>query len=303
MTNLNDLAQAFTIPGHLTIVAGENGMPCIRVANRHAQAEIYLHAAHVTRFQPNGQQPVLWMSAKSLFQDGKPIRGGVPICFPWFGPHASDSTLPVHGFARSRAWTLIETAALHDGRTRVVLTLTSSEDTLRVWPHAFALRYTVTIGATLELDLRIDNPGNAPFTCGEALHTYFTVGDVKQIAIGGLSGATYVDKMRQAQRFTDQGDVTITAETDRVYLGTTATCTVRDPLMKRTLVIAKEGSHATVVWNPWIAKAKAMADFGDDEWPGMVCVETVNALDHALTIPAGGSHHLVARIGIDALSP
>jgi glucose-6-phosphate 1-epimerase len=301
MTTLAELAQRFDLPGHLTIVAGEHELPCIRIANRHAQADIYLHAAHVTRFQPHGHQPVLWMSAKSLYQDGKPIRGGVPICFPWFGPHASDTTLPVHGFARSRPWNLLETAALHDGRTRVVLTLTSSEDTLRVWPHAFTLRYTVTVGATLELDLRIDNPGTTPFTCGEALHTYFTVGDVKQLAISGLSGTTYVDKMRQAQRFTDHGDLTISAETDRVYVNTTATCTVQDPVLNRRLVIAKDGSHATVVWNPWIAKAKAMADFGDDEWPGMVCVETVNALDHTLTIPAGGSHHLVARIGVESL--
>jgi glucose-6-phosphate 1-epimerase len=303
MTTLAEMSSRFSLPGTVTIVAGENGLPCIRITNRHAQAEVYLHAAHVTRFQPSGQQPVLWMSAKSLYQDNKPIRGGVPICFPWFGPHASDTTLPVHGFARSRAWNLVETSALHDGRTRVVLSLTSSEDTLRVWPHAFALRYTVTVGTTLELDLRVDNPGTAPFTYGEALHTYFTVGDVKHIAISGLSGTTYVDKMRQAQRFTDHGDITITAETDRVYLGTTATCVVSDPVMKRRLVIAKDGSHATVVWNPWIAKAKAMADFGDDEWPGMLCVETVNALDHAVTIPAGGSHHLVARIGVEPLNP
>ena len=294
-----DLTQRFAIAGHLSIGIDEHGLVRLDVANEHAEAQVYLHGAHVTRFCPHGAQPVLWMSGKSLFAPGKPIRGGVPICWPWFGPHPSDSSQPAHGFVRSRLWTLEETAALSDGRTRLVLTLRSDDETLQRWPHAFALRYTVTVGTTLELDLRSDNPGTAPFTCAEALHTYLTVGDVRQIGISGLSGTTYVDKMRQAQRFSDQGEVTISAETDRVYLDTTATCTVRDPLLGRRLVIAKDGSQATVVWNPWIAKAKAMPDFGDDEWPGMVCIETVNALDHTLTIPPGGSHHMTARIGTE----
>lgn len=302
MSTPTDLTQRFAIDGHLSISLDQHGLFRIDVANRHGTAQIYLQGAHVTRFQPAGQQPVLWMSAHSLFAHGKPIRGGVPICWPWFGPHPSDSSLPAHGFARSRLWALEETAALHDGRTRVVLALCSNDETMKLWPHAFALHYTITIGATLDLDLRSDNSGSAPFICAEALHTYLTVGDVRQISIAGLSGTTYVDKVRQAQRFTDTGDLTITAETDRVYLDTTATCTVNDPLLGRRLVIAKDGSRATVVWNPWIAKAKAMADFGDAEWPGMLCVETVNALDHALTIPPGGSHHLVAHLAAEPLS-
>lgn len=296
-----DLAQRFALPDHLAIDRDEHGLTRLTARNRHATAEVYLHGAHVTRFQPHGGQPVLWMSAKSLFQAGKSIRGGVPICWPWFGPHASDSTLPVHGFVRTRDWELVETAALYDGRTRIVLTLTSDEHTLRLWPHAFVLRFTVTVGTTLELDLRIDNPTSTPFTCSEALHTYLMVGDVRQIAVSGLAGSTCVDRMQHGQRCQAIGDVLITAETDRVYLGTTATCIVRDPLLGRRLVLAKDGSQATVVWNPWIAKAKAMADFGDDEWPGMLCVEAVNALDHALTIPPGGSHHMTARVGAEQL--
>ena len=292
--------QTFALPGTLAIVAGGGGLPRLDVANRHAVAQIYLHGAHVSHFQPRGEQPVLWMSAHSLFEAAKPIRGGVPLCWPWFGPHASDAALPAHGFVRSRAWTLVETATLHDGRTRIVLTLASDPSTLALWPHAFVLRFTITIGRTLELDLRVDNPGEQPFSCAEAFHTYLTVGDVRQIRISGLAGTTYVDKVRQAQRFSDQGDLAISAETDRVYLGTSAPCVVHDPLLARRLVVAKDGSRATVVWNPWIAKAQAMKDFGDDEWPGMVCIETVNALDHAVTVPAGGSHHLVARIGVEA---
>ena len=295
----SDLPERFAIAGHLSLGLDQHGLLRIDVANAYATAQLYLQGGHVARFQPAGHQAVLWMSGQSLFAHGKPIRGGVPICWPWFGPHASDRSLPAHGFARTRLWTLEETAALSDGRTRVVLVLRSDAETLAIWPHAFVLRYTITVGTTLELDLRCDNPGDAPFTCAEALHTYLTVGDVRQIRVGGLTGTTYVDKVRQAERFTEAGDVTIAGETDRVYLGTATTCTVTDPLLGRRLVIAKEGSQATVVWNPWIAKAKAMADFGDEEWPAMVCVETANALDHALVIPPGGSHHLVARISAE----
>lgn len=290
----------FNIDGHASLTIDRSGLFRVDVSNRHAQAQIYLHGAHVTHFQPHGGQPVLWMSGQSQFAPGRPIRGGVPICWPWFGPHPTDSTLPAHGFARTRLWTLEETAALNDGRTRVVLSLRSDAESMRLWPHDFVLRYIVTVGTTLDLDLRIDNPGMVPFTCAEALHTYLTVGDVRQVRIGGLAGTTYVDKVRKAERFVEAGDISITAETDRVYLATTTTCTVDDPLLGRRLVIAKDGSLATVVWNPWIAKAKAMPDFGDDEWPGMLCVETVNALDHALTIPGGGSHHLVARLAAEA---
>ncbi len=291
--------SSFAIPGAVAITTGVDGLSRITVTNPHAEAEIHLHGAHVSHFQPRGSRPVLWMSAHSLFAAGKPIRGGVPLCWPWFGPHASDAALPAHGFVRTRAWTLVETATHHDGRTRVVLTLASDAATLALWPHAFVLRLTVTVGSTLDLDVRVDNPGELPFTCSEALHTYLAVGDVRQLRISGLAGTTYVDKVRQNQRFTDPGDLAIGAETDRVYLDTIATCVVHDALHARRLVVAKEGSKATVVWNPWVAKAQAMKDFGDEEWIGMVCIETANALDHAITVPAGGSHHLVASIGVE----
>ena len=297
MPTIAELGPTFSIPGNVNITAGEGGLPRVEVSNRHASAHIYLHGAHVSHFQTVGNQPLIWMSARSLFTHDKAIRGGVPICWPWFGPHPSDVSKPAHGFARSRDWTLTETATLHDGRTRIVLTLTSDAATFLLWPHAFALRYTIIIGQTLELDLRVDNLSDQPFVFTEALHTYLTVGDVRQIRISGLSGTTYADKVRQSQRFTDHGDIVFTDETDRVYLQTTTPCTVHDPLLTRKIVVSKTGSQATVIWNPWIAKAKAMTDFGDDEWPGMVCVETVNALDHAVTLAPGVSHHMTACMG------
>lgn len=293
--DLADL-QRFAIPEHIAIVAGRGGLPCVQIANRHAEAQIYLHGAHAAHFQPRGQAPVLWMSAQSWFEAGKPIRGGVPLCWPWFGPHPSDATAPAHGFARTRAWSLIETAQTADGRSIVVLGLVSDAATMALWPHAFRLTYTVTVGRELVLDLRVDNCSSAPFSCEEALHTYLAIADARQARITGLAGATYIDKVRDRQRFVEgPAPIVLTAETDRVYLGTTAAVDIADG-SAGGLRVTKSGSLETVVWNPWTAKAKAMKDFGDDEWPGMVCVETANAADHALTVPAGGSHHMQATI-------
>jgi glucose-6-phosphate 1-epimerase len=287
--------QRFAIPGVVAVTTGRGGLPCVTVANRHADAQIYLHGAHVAHYQQRGQPPLLCMSAQSWFEGGKPIRGGVPICWPWFGPHPTDSALPAHGFARTRSWTLTQAAQTADGRTIIELALASDAETLAWWPHDFRLVYTVTVGPELILDLRVDNCGAQPFACEEALHTYLAVADVREARISGLAGATYIDKMRDRQRFVEGAEpIAIGAETDRVYLGTTATVEVAGAGAGRRLRVAKHGSQATVVWNPWIAKAKAMKDFGDEEWPGMLCIETANAADHALTVPSGGSHHLQA---------
>lgn len=291
-----DLAR-FAIPDRLRIVSGNGGLPRIEIDNPLGAAHIYLHGAHVSHFQPAGQAPVLWMSAQSWFAEGKPIRGGVPLCWPWFGPREG---LPSHGFARLRPWTLYETAQLGDGRTRAVLTLADDAASRAQWPHAFRLRYTVTVGRELELELRVDNPGDAPFRCEEALHTYLAVGDIRRTTVEGLAGVSYLDEKRDFARVAQVGAVAFDGETDRIYLDTAATCAVVDPAGGRRVVIAKEGSLDTVVWNPWIAKARAMPDFGDDEWPGMVCVETVNARDHALELAPGASHRLMARIGVSS---
>jgi glucose-6-phosphate 1-epimerase len=291
-----DHLAGFAIPDHLRIVPGGGGLPRVEIANRLAAAHIYLHGAHVTHFQPAGAQPVLWLSASSWFADGKPIRGGVPLCWPWFGPHSARKDAPGHGFARLRSWTLSETAQLSDGRTRAVFTLADDAATRALWPHAFRLRYAVTVGRDLELDLRVDNAGDTAFRYEEALHTYLAVDDIRRTTVDGLAGTPYLDKVRDFARVVQDGAVSFSGETDRVYLDTTAACTLADG--RRRLVVGKEGSADTVVWNPWIAKAKAMADFGDDEWAGMACVETVNALDHAVVLAPGASHHLVARIGV-----
>jgi glucose-6-phosphate 1-epimerase len=280
-----------------TVTELNESLPSLAVCNRHARARVFLHGAHVASFRPVGEGELLWMSLRSTFAPGKPIRGGVPICFPWFGPHAERADLPVHGLVRLVPWSLTAAEDLPDGRTRLVLDLSSSADTQAIWPHPFALTYTVTVGSTLELALQVKNSGAQPFTFEEALHTYFDVGDVRRCSVSGLEGTRYLDKVDGAQERAQTGAVTFASETDRVYQGTTAACVIHDPAQGRQIVVEKEASRTTVVWNPWVGKAARMADFGDEEWPGMVCVETANAGAERLTLPPGGTHTLVARIG------
>lgn len=272
------------------IDTGPGDLPRVVVSNALGSAEIFLDGGHIARFQPAGERPVLWMSEASNYVQGKAIRGGVPVCFPWFGPHPTDATLGAHGFARFRRWNLERTTELTDGRSRVKLSFSTDAATRKVWPHDARISLAITVGRTLEVEMTVTNTGTAPFICAEALHTYFAVADIRQTEVHGLSGLRYLDRVDPGQRL-QQGPVTFAGECDRVY-DHTGEAVIVDRLWNRQISIAKSGSASTVVWNPWIAKAAKMVDYGNDEWPGMVCVETANALDTVVVIPPAFSHHL-----------
>ncbi len=276
-----------------TVLAGCAGPSCAGGA----EAIVYLHGAHVAHYRPPGGKPLLFMSDKSAFDPAKPIRGGVPLAFPWFGPRPSDPSAPLHGFARIMPWNVQSAAQGPDGSLSLRLTLTDTQQTRQVWPFEFALSYTVTIGDDLEMALEVSNPASQEMSFQEAMHTYLAVSDVRRVAVDGLSGATFVDKTDGMKRKEQSPEpLRITGETDRLYLHTQAACAIDDPAGARRITIDKSGSNSTVVWNPWIGKAKAMPDFGDDEWPLMICVETANAAEDAVTLAAGGKHRMMARI-------
>jgi glucose-6-phosphate 1-epimerase len=294
----DDLQRRFGIPGVVRIDEGRGSLPRLTVTSELAAAELYLHGAHLTHFQPRGSRPLLFMSAESHFDTAKPIRGGVPVIFPWFGPRAGSPESPAHGFARTRPWTLESVGSGTDGSLRVVLGLASDESSLRLWPQPFALRMAFTFGRSLELDLEV-RAAAVPLTFEEAFHTYFLVGDVRQVGVDGLENVEYIDKVDSFRRKTQAAEpVRIAGETDRVYLKTRGACVLRDPVLGRTITVEKENSATTVVWNPWVDKSRAMPDFGDDEWPGMICIETANVGDDAVRLGAGESHHLRARIRV-----
>lgn len=290
------------LPASVQIDKGAGGLERLKIQAREGEAHLYLQGAHISHFQPKDEKPVIWVSKNSAFsggRPGKPIRGGVPIVFPWFADNLPYKGAPGHGIARIFPWTLISCSELPDGRVRAVLNLKSDEETRARYPHDFLLEFVVTVGATLEMSLSATNTGSNSFVFEEALHTYFAVSDVRRVAIAGLEGAPYIDKVDAFKRKTGEtAALRITAETDRIYPNNTATVIVTDPDWNRRIVISKTGSNSTVVWNPWIAKGASLTDLAGQQWPFMLCVETSNVGDNSLTLAPGKRHTMSATISL-----
>ncbi len=288
---LHDLNMQYAIPG-LTFAQNTKGFTRAVVKTPTASGELYLQGAHVTSWFPFGHKPVLWLSQCSNFEKGKPIRGGVPICVPWFGPNAKVPSAPAHGFARLVEWRMASAESKEDGA--IALRLEASIE-------PFSVSFNVEFGPQLKMTLRTRLSSNATssVTFEDALHTYFSVSDVRSIAIGGLEKTSYVDKADQAAlKPATNGPIRITSETDRVYLNTIADCVLTDEGLGRTIRVAKTGSASTVIWNPWIDKSIRMTDFGDDEWPQMVCIETANVAADSIELSPGEAHSTTAIISV-----
>jgi D-hexose-6-phosphate mutarotase len=280
---------------------GPGGLLFAQIENDLATATVCLQGAQLTHWQPRSQtEPVTFMSAMAQYTEGKPIRGGIPICWPWFGPHATDRSLPQHGFARNLPWEARAPVRLENGATQLSLLLSNNAKTRELWPHRFSLEYCVTIGHVLDIELTTTNTDTEAFLLSEALHAYLRVGDIGAVQVLGLDGAEYIDKVDGQQRKSQEGAVTFAAEIDRLYEDTEARCTIADRLLKRLIHISKRGSHSTVVWNPWEKKAAALADLGSAPetrggWRQFACVESANAGDNTITLTPGERHRLAVR--------
>ncbi len=295
------LNARFGLLGQVTFKPGPGGMPAAYVTNPQGRAIILLQGAHLIDWTPIGSEPVIWLSEDAKFASGKSVRGGVPVCWPWFGPHPAEAGFPAHGFARTVDWEVIATRALPDGETWLAFRLKPTAATRAQWPHACEAVLQVVVGRRLDMDLATRNTGRTAITVGDALHTYFRVGDVSRIKIHGLEDASYIDKVDGGARKKQTGPVTISGEVDRIYVDTTADCVIEDPVLQRRIRISKQNSHSTVVWNPWIEKANKMGDLGLDGYLNMICVESANAADDVVTIPPKGEHHLWVRYEVEAL--
>jgi len=297
---INELDRQFGIATVAQVVAGNGGLPKVRIAAAAAVGEMYLHGAHVTSWCPNGAAEALFVSSRSKWEDGKAIRGGVPICFPWFADKFDDPSAPAHGFVRTRSWQLEAIDRSSDAVT-VCMSTGSDETTKHWWPADFRLVYRATFGSELRLELELHNSGDTPVHFEEALHAYFNVGDAWTARVKGLDAAHYLDKTDGYRERIQQGDVEITSETDRVYLDTQSPVEFLDPILRRRVAIAKENSRTTVIWNPWAEKAKLMSDLRGDEWTRMLCIETSNVLDYAVELAPGRQHRMTAVVRVAAL--
>ncbi|MBU1668432.1 D-hexose-6-phosphate mutarotase [bacterium] len=270
-----------------------NGFKYIEVKNAYAEAKIALQGAHIFHYQVQEKAALLWVSEKAFFEKGKAIRGGIPICFPWFGLNKNDATLPQHGFARTAEWRVVIEEELNEGTTHVQLQLKQNEERLKLWAYHFDVRLDVVVDSKLSITLSVTNTDTKAFELSTALHSYFTISAIKNVVIRGLEKRRYYDSLLK-ETCVQEGTVVINEEVDRVYFDTTETVLLEDE--KRTIAINQEGSNSMVLWNPWIEKSKQMADMTDDGYQTMVCLETANALEDTRMVQPNETHILKAVI-------
>jgi glucose-6-phosphate 1-epimerase len=282
---------------------GPGGLRFLRVETDRCRARLTSYGGQLCEWAPAGQSPALFLSPRSAFAAGTPIRGGVPICFPWFGPHPTQASKPAHGFARTRTWQVTDLAREPDGDVRVVLRLEADADTRALWNAPFALSLTLLLGSALEMTAEVENVGDDALVYELALHAYLAVGDVEAVRLGGLERTRFVDKVDGGkEKVAGAEPLAITGETDRVFLDTTASCVVEDPVLARRLRVEKRNSRATVVWNPGRDRARSMRDIGEESWRQFVCVEAANVGPHAVRLAPRARHAMTARVDVTPLA-
>jgi len=288
MTNIN---KKILIPDRIYLKKGYGGLHYFELRSNGAKAHLYLHGGQVLHYQPAGQQPVLWQSKKSMFESGKPIRGGIPICWPWFGAHPDDPNQPSHGFVRLTEWEPISTSATEKA------TIVTLQFPVSHCPKGISLHLRVELNDRLLVSLITTNNAGTDFKFSEALHSYFSIEDIHKVNISGLEGLHYINQLALADVLQKQtGPISFSSETDRIYTNTKHDCTIIDPALNRSIYISKRNSLSTVVWNPWIDKSIRMKDFEDREFLKMVCVETANCNPNPIILSPGENHILRLEI-------
>lgn len=271
--------------------------PARTVEHEACSARVLDEGALVLRWAPTGTAPVLFAHPYVPVRAGTPPHAGIPVCWPWFGAGRDGGMAPSHGFARSATWAFLGQES--DGDAAVLShRLTADDATDPAWPHPYRLDLVARFGASLELALSTTNTGDEPFVVEEALHAYLAVGDVRRVSLGGLDGAAFHDKVTGGDR-TQEGDLVLTGETDRVYRST-ADVVLTDPVLGRRLTVSTEGAANRVVWNPWAEKGPVIADIGD-QWPRFVCVEAANVLGDVVTVGPGETRSMTYRLTVEDL--
>jgi len=298
--NIEQLNTEFGKADRIRFVTGKGGFPFIEVTNERASALVSIYAGQVLAFRPAGlAEDLLFLSDRAYFQQGKAIKGGIPICWPWFGPDPEALGRPAHGFVRNRQWSVLDAQGDDPAETRLLLGLNDSPETREIWPYAFEMRLEIRIGSTLGLALMTRNRDQRDFTITQALHTYFKVGDIAGVEVRGLEGKDYLDKVDDGSRKIQSGAVSIVEEVDRIYLDAGGELCLDDPVLQRRIRIVASGSKTAVVWNPWARLAEQMADLDAQDYRQMLCVETANAADDKVIVVPAGEHRLQVEYRIE----
>lgn len=284
----------------VNITKDDSGLEYLEVQNTHAVAKIALQGGHVVWWRPKSSaQDVLWLSSNARYEKGRSIRGGVPICWPWFGQHPTDGTFCNHGFARVIPWRLAKSIQLKNGATKIILKMLPTKEATKQLTYNYELELTVVVGETLYLNLKTTNLSDNPFTISEGYHTYFYVSDIENIKITGLENTVYTDKFDNFNRSIQKSSIRFDGAFDRVYSNTSNDCYIEDEKFNRVITVKKSNSNSTVVWTSWEEIAKNMGDMGSkDEWRRMVCVETANLHEHSVVIYPSLSHSIATEYSV-----
>jgi glucose-6-phosphate 1-epimerase len=276
------------LPPGISRTQDPGGRDALRLEGSGGKLLVAVLGAQVLSWQgPLGE--VLWCGSNAEYAPAKPVRGGVPLVFPWFGDHATDKKLPAHGFARTLTWSVADAKP----GPELVLACQDDASTRAMWPHAFVLRLSIALRDRLQLQLTVRNTGASPLRCEEALHTYFAVGDVHTASVHGLEGVPFTETATAPEAAWDtKSPLRFRAETDRVFHGTPDRLELRAPALQRTIAIATQNARSAIVWNPWPAKTAKLSQMSPDDWQRFCCVESANVRQHALTVAPGASHTL-----------
>ncbi|EKE70627.1 D-hexose-6-phosphate mutarotase [Gallaecimonas xiamenensis] len=281
-----------SLPPSVSTGQTASGLAYLDIHSPLCDARVFLQGAHLTHFQPKGQGPLLWLSPSEDFARGRAIRGGVPVCWPWFGNNKPSPEAPAHGYARTCEWHLVDVED-RDGEVIIQFSLPMDALPQQHWPHSCELSLVMVLGKTARLTLTTDNTGHSPLLLTQALHSYFPVPDIDQVQVLGLDGSQYWEA--GTGPLPQAGTVRIDRELDRQYQ-------CQQPLQQidtgqGLIRVKREGSHSLVLWNPWVDKAKALGQFPDDGYRQMLCLEAANVGGDAVTLAPGQQHSLVTELG------
>lgn len=299
--DVGELNRRFALFDGLRFFEGAGGFALAEIRTPHAQALVSTYGGQVLSYVPHGDhRDLLFVSERAYFQPGKAIKGGIPVCWPWFGPDPEGRGRPAHGIARHRQWRVLASSYGENDAVVLSLVLEDSDETRAIWPHPFVVQIAVEVGAQLKVALSIKNTDATAIELTQGLHAYFRVGDISRVELLGLDGTTYLDKSGDGAEHRQFGPVSVAGEVDRIYQYTPPGVTLRDAALRRSIHIDSSGSRSLVVWNPWRETAAGMADLGDEEYRQMLCVETTNAAADRVTLAPGQIHRLAARYRIQA---
>lgn len=298
--NIAQLNTNYGIADKVKFVEGEGGFPVAEISNEYAQAKISVYAGQVLSFRPVDQaEDIMFLSSTAYYLAGKAIKGGTPICWPWFGPDPEDKGRASHGFVRNRMWQIRDVISTPEGETKISLGLVDTPETREIWDYSFNFAIAITVGKVLTVELITKNTGTESFNITQALHTYFKIGDINQVKVVGLDGREYIDKVDGGKEKTQSGEVAFTGECDRIYLDVQPELVIDDQVLNRKIKITATNSKTAIVWNPWADISASMADLGDQDYKKFVCVETANAANEVIKVNAGSEYILTAQYAVE----